>query len=203
MLNISIISRDIYLKNGISEIVKEKLSEIKKGYREDANYFDYKNTHILFIDVSQIDWIIELNREILSAEPTDLFMITSRKDRVLYLEPLTVNSVNNITNLLLDDSLYIFKKNIMTGLKRIIIKNSQNGGSHHVSVVGGALNKILTKQENIVIQLFKNGLPGSHIAKILNKSEKTVSHQKRSAMKKMGVRTNCELMHQILKFALH
>ncbi len=48
------------------------------------------------------------------------------------------------------------------------------------------------------MQYFKEGFTGGYIAKILNKSEKTVSCQKRSAMKKMGVRNNIELIHKIL-----
>ncbi|PHZ22479.1 helix-turn-helix transcriptional regulator [Yersinia massiliensis] len=55
----------------------------------------------------------------------------------------------------------------------------------------------LTKQEVIIITYFKCGLPGHAVAKILNKSEKTVSAQKRSVMKKIGVRTNAELLQKL------
>ncbi|MDA5519045.1 LuxR C-terminal-related transcriptional regulator [Yersinia intermedia] len=56
---------------------------------------------------------------------------------------------------------------------------------------------ILTPREVAIIELFKQGLTGKDIAQRLGRSEKTISGQKRSAMKKLGVRTNMALFHQI------
>lgn len=55
----------------------------------------------------------------------------------------------------------------------------------------------LTPREAAIIELFKQGLTGKDIAQRLGRSEKTISGQKRSAMKKLGVRTNMALFHQI------
>ncbi|WP_016675592.1 helix-turn-helix transcriptional regulator, partial [Yersinia pestis] len=56
----------------------------------------------------------------------------------------------------------------------------------------------LTPNENIVLKLFNEGFSGGDIARILKKSEKTVSGQKRSAMKKLGARTDVELIKMFM-----
>ncbi|MDA5483587.1 helix-turn-helix domain-containing protein, partial [Yersinia intermedia] len=55
----------------------------------------------------------------------------------------------------------------------------------------------LTRSERVVIALFEQGFTGKYIAQILSKSEKTVSGQKRSAMRKLGVHSDVALFRKI------
>lgn len=56
---------------------------------------------------------------------------------------------------------------------------------------------MLTKSERVVVALFEQGFTGKDISQILSKSEKTVSGQKRSAMRKLGVHSDVALFRKI------
>jgi len=53
----------------------------------------------------------------------------------------------------------------------------------------------LTPNERKITSLYVQGGSVMHIAKSLNKNFKTISSHKRSAMKKMGISSDAELMH--------
>lgn len=56
--------------------------------------------------------------------------------------------------------------------------------------------KKLSASEHRITNLYIQGLPLSNIALLLNKSIKTISAHRRSAMKKMGVASNIELIQK-------
>ena len=58
---------------------------------------------------------------------------------------------------------------------------------------GEIAHKTLTAKELEVVRLYGQGLGGREIAKRLNRSEKTISRQKRTAMGKLGLRSLSEL----------
>ncbi|MDA5483485.1 helix-turn-helix domain-containing protein [Yersinia intermedia] len=62
---------------------------------------------------------------------------------------------------------------------------------------GGLSLTALTRSERVVIALFEQGFTGKYIAQILSKSEKTVSGQKRAAMRKLGVHSDVALFRKI------
>ncbi|SHK44956.1 response regulator transcription factor [Halomonas caseinilytica] len=64
------------------------------------------------------------------------------------------------------------------------------------------LERKLSKRELEVIRLYASGLSGREIAKKLNKSEKTISRQKRSAMEKLGVESDVYLNQTISAIGL-
>lgn len=51
----------------------------------------------------------------------------------------------------------------------------------------------LSPKELEVVRLFGQELAGRDIARLLNRSEKTISRQKRTAMKKLSINSNCQL----------
>ncbi|WP_170825743.1 response regulator transcription factor [Halomonas caseinilytica] len=64
------------------------------------------------------------------------------------------------------------------------------------------LEKKLSKRELEVIRLYASGLSGREIAKKLNKSEKTISRQKRCAMEKLGIESDVYLYQTISALGL-
>ena len=62
---------------------------------------------------------------------------------------------------------------------------------------GETLDKPLTARELEVLRLFGQNRSGRQIAKHLNRSEKTISRQKRMAMQKLGIRCNSDLTDYI------
>ncbi|KAF1688259.1 response regulator [Pseudoxanthomonas taiwanensis] len=58
---------------------------------------------------------------------------------------------------------------------------------------GGGSGRALSRREAEVLRLFGSGLTVTEIARRLNRSVKTVSHQKMGAMAKLGLRSDLEL----------
>ncbi|EKN6178914.1 DNA-binding response regulator [Yersinia enterocolitica] len=198
MLNISIMNSNGYLRRGVYEVIKEILEGIKVSYRIGITATPYKDSHVLFIDASQMSGNFELKINQLKNEFIDLFVVLPYKNYVLSHDQLMYKKINTITCICLDDTLFFLRKKIMSELKYIIINKKAKRKPTQKKCMGFTLNKSLTKEECVIMQYFKEGFTGGYIANILNKSEKTVSCQKRSAMKKMGVRNNIELIHKIL-----
>ena len=67
---------------------------------------------------------------------------------------------------------------------------------------GDTRHKPLTGRELEVLRLFGQNRSGREIAAHLNRSEKTISRQKRMAMQKLGVRGNSDLTEYIRKYEL-
>lgn len=196
MLNISLINRDVYIRKGVSEIIKETLKDFAVIYRVGTDPLRYRNSDILIMDGSQVSGAFELKIEQLKNESVDLFIVLPNKNSTFSHEQLVCKKINTITYLFLDDSLLALKEKIIQGLKDI--NTNSNRKVTQRPQITCTVRRKLTVQEGVVIQYFKEGFTGGHIAKLLNKSEKTVSYQKRSAMKKMGVRNNIELIHHML-----
>ncbi|APA83970.1 LuxR C-terminal-related transcriptional regulator [Paraburkholderia sprentiae WSM5005] len=66
----------------------------------------------------------------------------------------------------------------------------------------GYSNRALTKRESEVIRLFVSGLSVNEIAAQLKRSKQTISSQKTSAMRKLGVETDTELIKYSIGAAL-
>lgn len=67
---------------------------------------------------------------------------------------------------------------------------------------GDTRHKPLTGRELEVLRLFGQNLSGREIAEYFNRSEKTISRQKRMAMQKLGIRCNSDLTDFIRKNVL-
>ncbi|KXU87775.1 LuxR family transcriptional regulator [Paraburkholderia monticola] len=66
----------------------------------------------------------------------------------------------------------------------------------------GSSSRALTKRESEVIRLFVSGLSVNEIAAQLSRSKQTISAQKTSAMRKLGVETDTELIKYSIGAAL-
>ncbi|MFA9441636.1 response regulator [Uliginosibacterium sp. sgz301328] len=64
------------------------------------------------------------------------------------------------------------------------------------------LNADLSLRETEVIRLFAGGLTVNDIARQLERSKKTISHQKRSAMEKIGAQSDQELIEFVIRSGL-
>lgn len=67
---------------------------------------------------------------------------------------------------------------------------------------GETLNSPLTERELEVLRLIGQNQSGREIAEHLNRSEKTISRQKRMAMQKLGIQCNSDLMEFVRKSGL-
>ncbi|CAK9885424.1 MAG: Transcriptional regulatory protein RcsB [Candidatus Erwinia impunctatus] len=65
------------------------------------------------------------------------------------------------------------------------------------SSIGSSGDKRLSPKESEVLRLFSEGLPVTEIARKLNRSIKTISSQKKSAMTKLGVDNDIALLNYL------
>lgn len=90
------------------------------------------------------------------------------------------------TILFKNESLQDLKNKINLKISSKLLRENKKNNNFDISIK-------LTDCQLQIIDLVCRGFSGTVIAKILNRSEKSISFHKRSAMKKIGVRTNSEL----------
>lgn len=159
--------------------------------------FIYKSSNVLFIYMDYVASSIELKSEMENIKFTNLFIILSCKNSGFNLASSTYKRIKNVTYLYSDELIVLFKQKILNEFKVIFSNKMKKRITEKLTFKNSSLCDALTKQEYVFIKYFKQGFSGRDIAKILNKSEKTVSSQKRSAMKKIGARTDSELLRNI------
>ncbi|PNM27232.1 DNA-binding response regulator [Yersinia enterocolitica] len=196
-LSISILSNDGYLTRGLSEVIKDSLESLKTAFRFDTKWRHNNDRSILFIDIAQVENLTKLSAGMISVNYTDLFIIIPHKDYSFHQALFSDKKENNITYLFLDETISVFKRVIMDELAKIIVNKTKKRDVTKITLSEHTLITQLSKQESVFIHYFKRGISNSNIAKILNKSEKTISGQKHSAMKKIGARTNVELFRKV------
>lgn len=196
-LSISILSHNGYLTKGLFEMIKDSLDNLKTAFRFDTQRRYHKDRNILFIDIAQVENLTRLNAEMTLIDYTDLFVMISHKDYNFHQALFPGENENNITYIFLDDVLSLSRGKIMSELVKILINKTRKTELSKITLSEYTLIKQLSKQEAVFIHYFKRGISNSNIAKILNKSEKTISGQKHSVMKKIGARTNSELFRKV------
>ncbi|NUU37827.1 response regulator [Pseudomonas sp. C2B4] len=72
----------------------------------------------------------------------------------------------------------------------------------HLNSRGDASHKELSKKESEVLRLFVSGHTVSEIATLLNRSVKTISHQKISAQQKLGIANDKQLYEYAVRSGL-
>ncbi len=77
-------------------------------------------------------------------------------------------------------------------IKELLLNNMQMGGESR-----------LTPREAEVVRLFCAGGTITHIAEMVHRSVQTISTQKRSAMRKLGVTTDADLIRHVLGNGVH
>lgn len=211
VVSVLVISKNSFIKFGIMEILKgffKKEASTTEShsfmYCKAKTVCDYNTeSDMLFIDLSNThpqEVLTYINN---AKNSTHIFLLEDRKFSQYFF------SINNlqfehVTKLSPDVDLLLVKKIIHSQLKSFLSGVYSEGNTltrkkEDISKLYNYKNN-LTKNENIVINHFIRGLDGRTIAVRLNKSEKTVSGQKKSALKKLNFNSIAELASKVTVF---
>ncbi|NIL21990.1 helix-turn-helix transcriptional regulator [Yersinia mollaretii] len=193
-----IVDNDKYQTLGMVAIVKKIFTSL--GFKKEIKFYrkSFYSADIIFIGVDEFSFFDALKSLDRSPSEADVFLICdARLNSFLQGIP----RFSNVTMIFREDSLEAVTNKISTVFKRKLRglkENLTERKSTHVLSLASSERQYLTPNENIVLKLFNEGFSGGDIARILKKSEKTVSGQKRSAMKKLGARTDVELIKMFM-----
>ncbi|CNE98834.1 LuxR family regulatory protein [Yersinia mollaretii] len=198
MISCMIVDNDKYQTLGMVAIVKKIFTSL--GFKKEIKFYrkSFYSADIIFIGVDEFSFFDALKSLDRSPSEADVFLICdARLNSFLQGIP----RFSNVTMIFREDSLEAVTSKISTVFKRKLRglkENLTERKSTHVLSLASSERQYLTPNENIVLKLFNEGFSGGDIARILKKSEKTVSGQKRSAMKKLGARTDVELIKMFM-----
>lgn len=174
MDNISVFCDDCY--------VREAISSILKGIKRNA-----LNSSELSVFLFEKTWLNETELSMILNCQSERIIIFARESLLGFFSSLMLPEhisfgrydmpINNLRKIM-DDFINPPVKEFLV-LRRKVIPE-----------------KKLSPSERKITSLYVQGLSVVHIAKSMNKSFKTVSSHKRSAMKKMGISSNMELMQK-------
>ncbi|MGE4799289.1 helix-turn-helix transcriptional regulator [Yersinia hibernica] len=193
-----IVDNDKYQTLGMVAIVKRIFTSL--GFKKELKFYRkaFYSADIIFIGVDEFSFFEALKRLDKAPSEADVFLICdARLNSFLQGIP----RFSNVTIIFREDSVDTVTNKIATVFKRKIRglkENLADRKSTKVLSLPSSERQYLTPNENIVLKLFNEGFSGGDIARILKKSEKTVSGQKRSAMKKLGARTDVELIKMFM-----
>ncbi|MDN0122593.1 LuxR C-terminal-related transcriptional regulator [Yersinia aleksiciae] len=193
-----IVDNDKYQTLGMVAIVKKTLTSL--GFKKEIKFYrkSFYSADMIFIGVDEFSFFDALKSLDRSPPESDVFLICdARLNSFLQGIP----RFSNVTMIFREDSLEAVTNKIATVFKRKLRglkENLTERKSANVLSLASSERQYLTPNENIVLKLFNEGFSGGDIARILKKSEKTVSGQKRSAMKKLGARTDVELIKMFM-----
>ena len=198
MFNCTIAMTDNYFRYGLLLLINEALA--KYPFESTAILTDKLNekTQVAFIDADSASFysVFVQASYLKLTSPLTIFIISSSKNA---FSPW-VASPNAVAGIL-------YKTDEKAEIKHKIRQVLNRQGSRVVDPLTPLRERPtpatanyftpLTPCESVVIDLLKQGFTGKDISKILGRSEKTISGQKRSAMKKLGVCSNAALFRQI------
>lgn len=202
MFNCVIDMKDNYFRHGLFILLKEALAEYHAEWGGETQIV-LKNdlsarTRLVFIDAANDSFhqALAQTTHLKQHRPPGVFIVLNSKNA---RQPREV-VLSTVTHILYkDDESADIKHKIRKALLSPLSKKNDvhlltpcASNPENDTPLGG-----LTKSECAVIDLFKQGFTGKDIAQILHKSEKTISGQKRSAMRKLGVRSNVALFRKI------
>ncbi|MDN0102946.1 helix-turn-helix transcriptional regulator [Yersinia bercovieri] len=193
-----IVDNDKYQTLGMVAIVKKIFTSL--GFKKEIKFYrkSFYSADIIFIGVDEFSFFDALKSLDRSPSEADVFLICdARLNSFLQGIP----RFSNVTMIFREDSLEAVTNKISTVFKRKLRglkENLTERKNTNVLSLASSERQYLTPNENIVLKLFNEGFSGGDIARILKKSEKTVSGQKRSAMKKLGARTDVELIKMFM-----
>ncbi|MFQ6283769.1 helix-turn-helix transcriptional regulator [Yersinia enterocolitica] len=198
MFRIFIISKNNFFKNGVIKVLSSLFKNNKNIMLSDTDMESNKEDgkiDLLFIDKNYIGDVKLTNRIKSISDSINVFLLGNKTVTSYFLtkktfEDGTVNLVD------IDRNTLDLIGEINETLKAKSYNHNKIRGSVtsicHDNILD---NKKLTSSERDVITKFIGGLSGKMIAKVLRKSEKTVSQQKRNAMGKLGAKTNYDLIN--------
>ncbi|CFQ32283.1 LuxR family regulatory protein [Yersinia bercovieri] len=198
MISCMIVDNDKYQTLGMVAIVKKIFTSL--GFKKEIKFYrkSFYSADMIFIGVDEFSFFDALKSLDRSPSEADVFLICdARLNSFLQGIP----RFSNVTMIFREDSLEAVTNKISTVFKRKLRglkENLTERKNTNVLRLASSERQYLTPNENIVLKLFNEGFSGGDIARILKKSEKTVSGQKRSAMKKLGARTDVELIKMFM-----
>ncbi|CAM4342260.1 LuxR family regulatory protein [Yersinia enterocolitica] len=198
MISCMIVDNDKYQTLGMVAIVKKIFTSL--GFKKEIKFYRkaFYSADIIFIGVDELSFFDALKRLDKAPSEADVFLICdARLNSFLQGIP----RFGNVTMIFREDGVDTVTNKITTVFKRKLRGLKDNLSERkctRVLSLPSSERQYLTPNENIVLKLFNEGFSGGDIAKILKKSEKTVSGQKRSAMKKLGARTDVELIKMFM-----
>ncbi len=198
MISCMIVDNDKYQTLGMVAIVKKIFTSL--GFKKEIKFYrkSFYSADMIFIGVDEFSFFDALKSLDRSPSEADVFLICdARLNSFLQGIP----RFSNVTMIFREDSLEAVTNKISTVFKRKLRglkENLTERKNTNVLSLASSERQYLTPNENIVLKLFNEGFSGGDIARILKKSEKTVSGQKRSAMKKLGARTDVELIKMFM-----
>lgn len=197
MFKCLIVTPDLFLRQGLSTLIKESLIDF--NFKGESKFSRNASTcaDAIFIDTDVPNFYHILEKAVSLNRGVEIFIICHEKENNLMLSSIKKDIANIIYR---EEGIASIKLKISSVLQReffldtplTITRNEQI--KYHVTT---RHNESLTTKEYEVIKLFIRGFSGKSIAQILRKSEKTISTQKRSVMNKLGVRSNQELLRKI------
>ncbi|CQI92380.1 LuxR family regulatory protein [Yersinia rohdei] len=198
MISCMIVDNDKYQTLGMVAIVKKIFRSL--GVNKEIKFYRkaFYSANVIFIGVDEFSFFDALKRLDKTPPEADVFLICdARLNSFLQGIP----RFSNVTMIFREDSVDTATNKITSVLKRKLRGLKDNLAECKAAKIlnqESSERQYLTPNENIVLKLFNEGFSGGDIAKILKKSEKTVSGQKRSAMKKLGARTDVELIKMFM-----
>lgn len=191
--------------SGLKDTLSQSMNlEILGGYTQDSQLFTFlKNNQV---DVIVTDYMMPNNTQ--SSDGQNYIQFLRRHYPNIALVVLTMVSNPMIIQMLYDTGVnaVVSKEAPLNELMKAITLAGQ-GRQYRLPVVdmtttlksrnAATLNdrvKTLSPRELEVLRLFVQGKPIVEIAKLLNRSDKTISLQKNAAMRKLGVDNNQALI---------
>ncbi|EMR7683878.1 response regulator transcription factor [Yersinia enterocolitica] len=196
MRRIKILSENNILKKGVIEILRGLLNKYKcikntSPCSELESNSVSTSVDLLFIDTDYIDDIKKNKGATLTSDNVNVFLLGKKRVSSYFLtKRKSVDGSVSFVNI---------DRNVLTLIGEISRTfnhiSKKVASDFHEKQIKNCKKDILSKSEREIITKYISGLSGKVIAKVLNKSEKTVSYQKRNAMEKLGITTNQELIN--------
>ncbi|QKJ59932.2 MULTISPECIES: helix-turn-helix transcriptional regulator [Serratia] len=197
MFKCLIVTPDLFLKQGVSTLIRESLIDFNFKGEPEFNHSVSAYADAIFIDTDAVHFYQSLEEVVRFNRAVEIFVICHEKENRLMLSSIRKDISNIIYR---EEGVESIKQKIASVLQRgfhldspLSLRRNEKISSYTSS----HYNETLTTNEHEVMKLFVRGFSGKSIAQILRKSEKTVSTQKRSVMNKLGVKSNQELLRKM------
>lgn len=170
-----------FLYIAIENILNNVIDEDVKIYRKNKS-----GCAVIFIEFDNIPKSEFIGKLKSLQIGTVLFFIITRK---LSYHLVNLAKKYKATIIFKEDFIDVTTQNIKDSISSLLVRKENRPRF----ILHTVFSKKLTHCEKCVIDFVNRGFSGVEIATMLGRSQKTISGHKRSAMKKMGVRTNIEL----------
>lgn len=174
-----------YFRKGLESILKYSISQVLPNESIHIYKVCKPACDVVFIDIDNLSNSVAIAKIKSIRSGVMIFIISTR-----------VSKFNYVNISLSRKGFFIQKRERVSVLENLIKSKFQsmlNYMEKYDGISADFIRNDLTPCQNIIIGLIHSGLSGREISSILNKSEKTISAHKRSAMKRLGINTNHEL----------